>query len=454
MSKLSNVKGRIDYITSAARQENLYAVYNTTDKKYWSLLAKENQQDFIRSGTTGTCIEARELIIALPEIYTKFEPKQVLEEFTDFFKNTFNVECISALHHNKAKTNYHIHLIFSERRLLDEPEQKIATRSVFFNEEGKRVRTKKEISDNNGNIRKGCTIIPKGEIYEEHYFSKKDTQFKSDYFLDDIKEKYTNLINIHIENPDKQLKVFNPNSVYLPTKKIGKNNPKADEIKKDNEARTDWNRTADVALVNGIDKVDIIKIKNEEIYGKAKKSYKEYGEKPNLFRNIIQKAKELLLNLIKKKEMPQKPICSINSKEYGYMQIIMDNLRKTASEIKSLRDIEIPNLKQQYESKRSPFKKKEKAALESKIQENEEKVKMLENHLTEIVTQAGYNSVEDFISKYKKSTQAVNQYNRELDQYNRDMSVYNYRKLYEEMNKKRKNRKPLKSRDPFELDSR
>jgi hypothetical protein len=31
----------------------------------------------------------------------------------------YGPECISALHHNKRKTNYHIHLIFAERELLD-----------------------------------------------------------------------------------------------------------------------------------------------------------------------------------------------------------------------------------------------------------------------------------------------------------------------------------------------
>ena len=68
MSKLPNVKGRISYISSKARQENLYAVYETTDHKFWTELAKCNQEEFKRSGTEGKCIEARELIIALPEI--------------------------------------------------------------------------------------------------------------------------------------------------------------------------------------------------------------------------------------------------------------------------------------------------------------------------------------------------------------------------------------------------
>ena len=43
----------------------------------------------------------------------------------------------SALHHNKAKTNLHIHLIFSERQELDVPERKIAARNMFYDENGK-----------------------------------------------------------------------------------------------------------------------------------------------------------------------------------------------------------------------------------------------------------------------------------------------------------------------------
>ena len=182
MSKLPNVKGRISYITSHARQENLYATYRTADSTFWSNLARESQQEFQRSGTEGKCIEARELIIALPEIYTQYEPQQVLTDFTEEFRRRYGVECVSALHHNKRKTNYHIHLIFSERKLLPEPDVKIASRSVFFDETGKRVRTKKEITGEDGQIRKGCTVIKKGEVYESHLFTTKDTRFRESLF--------------------------------------------------------------------------------------------------------------------------------------------------------------------------------------------------------------------------------------------------------------------------------
>lgn len=80
MSKLPNVKGRISYITSHARQENLYATYRTADNAFWNNLARESRQEFQRSGAEGKCIEGRELIIALPEVYTQYEPQQVLED--------------------------------------------------------------------------------------------------------------------------------------------------------------------------------------------------------------------------------------------------------------------------------------------------------------------------------------------------------------------------------------
>ena len=44
-------------------------------------------------------------------------------------------------------------------RLLPEPDIKIASRRVFYDETCKRVRTKKEIIGEDGQIRKGCTVI-------------------------------------------------------------------------------------------------------------------------------------------------------------------------------------------------------------------------------------------------------------------------------------------------------
>ena len=418
MSKLPNVKGRISYITSHARQENLYATYRTADSTFWSNLARESQQEFQRSGTEGKCIEARELIIALPEIYTQYEPQQVLTDFTEEFRRRYGVECVSALHHNKRKTNYHIHLIFSERRLLPEPDVKIASRSVFFDETGKRVRTKKEITGEDGQIRKGCTVIKKGEVYESHLFTTKDTRFKGEPFLREIKEVYTELINCHISDPEQHLKVFDKNSVYLPTKKIGKNNPKEDEIKADNAARQEWNRTADMALVSGIEETKILKIKKAEIHQKASQSIKAHGWLPNLFRSIVNKAKEFLQNLIRQTALPPKPVLNMDMAEFGTMQKLMIRVQDRAREIRSLQN-EVPKLKAQLAETKGIFKGRERKELETKIQQAEEKISAMLEELPEILKEDGYPDVRAFMATYRKAEAVVEQYNRDLAEWER-----------------------------------
>ena len=93
------------------------------------------------------------------------------------------------------------------------------------------MRTKKEILDNDGNIRKGCKIIKKGEVYERKNFSVKDSRFKHEAFLDEAKVFYTDLINQMVLDDKDRLSIFDKNGPYLATKKVGKNNPKAEEIK-------------------------------------------------------------------------------------------------------------------------------------------------------------------------------------------------------------------------------
>ena len=190
-NKLSDVTGRIDYISNPKRQEHLYATYQTegATKEFWKNLARENQLDFKASRTSGKCIEGREFIIALPESFVEYKADDVVRLFTDSFHKRYGVECSAALHHNKKMTNYHIHLVFSERKMLEHPEVKIATRNMFYDEQGKHRRTKKEVLDEQGNLRAGCSIIPKGEVYESYIFTKKDEWFKNKAFTKESKSE-------------------------------------------------------------------------------------------------------------------------------------------------------------------------------------------------------------------------------------------------------------------------
>lgn len=62
-SKLSDVAGRIDYISNPKRQEYLYATYQTegATPEFWKNLARENQLDFKASGSAGKCIVIRQI---------------------------------------------------------------------------------------------------------------------------------------------------------------------------------------------------------------------------------------------------------------------------------------------------------------------------------------------------------------------------------------------------------
>lgn len=157
------------------------------------------------------------------------------------------------------------------------------------------------------------------------------------------------------------------------TKKIGKNNPLADEIRADNEARQDWNRTADLALVVGVPEEKVLEIKREEIQNRSKYSISEHGWLPGLFRTIIQKAKSILELLIRQAKLPPKPKPGIDMAVFKEMKELLHRLRKCASEIKQIQDTKLPELRAQLSEITGIFKGKERKAKEAEIEATERK---------------------------------------------------------------------------------
>ena len=169
-------------------------------------------------------------------------------------------------------------------------ERKIASRNMFYNESGKHVRTKKEILDENGNLRPGCKIIKKGEVYETNFFQPKKEEFKSNAFLENIKQVMTDAINEIVKDENEKMQVFQKGGPYLATKKIGKNNPKEAEIRADNYLRQEWNRNVDRALLTGASEVEVMMAKQSQIDEPVAESLREHGQDPKLFTGILQKA--------------------------------------------------------------------------------------------------------------------------------------------------------------------
>ena len=237
-----------------------------------------------------------------------------------------------------------------------------------------------------------------------------------------IKEIYTDLINRHISDPEQQLKVFDKNSVYLPTKKIGKNNPKAAEIEADNTARQEWNRTADMALLSGISEAKILEVKQTEIHEKASQSIKSKGWLPNLFRGIVAKAKDFLQNLIREKDMPPKPTLDIDMAEFRHMRNLMIKVQDKAKEIKNLQDKVLPHLKQQLADTKGLFKGKERKALEVKIKETEVEIADRLDKIPDTLKADGYPDVQVFMRTFREMESVVEQYNRDLAEWEYQVS--------------------------------
>ena len=164
---------------------------------------------------------------------------------------------------------------------------------MFYDEQGRHVRTKKEILDGDGNIRKGCKIVKKGEVYERKIFTIKDGRFKQESFLNEAKVFYTDLINQMVIDDKDKLSIFDKNGPYLATKKVGKNNPKAEAIKANNEIRMEWNRAVDRAIVSGVSETEILELKKTEIMDRVKESVEQNGSKPELLGEIDPRLKEI-----------------------------------------------------------------------------------------------------------------------------------------------------------------
>ncbi len=356
------------------------------------------------------------------------------------------MECIAALHHNKSKTNYHIHLIFSERKLLDEPVAKIATRNMFYDENGKHVRTKKRYWMKPDSFVKAVKSFPRARYMSVLLFTIKDSRFKNDRFLDEVKRSYTDLINIYVKGDKQKLRVFDRNGVYLPTKKIGKNNPKAEQIRTDNQYRTMWNQTVDRALISGVPEEQILEVKQSEIGHKVKASIQKSGGNPALFKSLIMMAiyaLELLIskvfkmtlekadkvtNVFVKAEPEQTKVQAVNESVMAKSEPIpeMPKKSKLASKFLRLADIysklekqnaaiyqreqQLASVEKEIAGTKGIFKGKQRNKLQEQAEELKTQIANMKQYLSSIVQGYGYKNVKEFLTEYRASKAEYSDY--------------------------------------------
>ena len=293
--------------------------------------------------------------------------------------------------------------------------------------------------DETGNIRKRCKIIRKGEVYEKNLFTKKNELFKADGFLDEVKHLYTDLINVCTIKEEDKLHVFDRNGMYLATKKIGKNNPKAAEIEADNMERVRWNQTVDRALISGVAKEDILDVKHEKISKEVKRSIELYGNNPSFLVGIIRlaiKALELLISKVllaaakvaerivdavhekvvekvismpkdepksavevqEKVQLPKKPEEPLLLSKYPVIMELEAELKRRNEEIFAVEQ-ERGNLEIELAECTGVFKKKQRKEFQEKISLLGKKAEKMKTDLSKVLQDAGYANAAEFFTE-------------------------------------------------------
>lgn len=226
---LHDVKGRLDYIGSAQRQENLLGYVDGAAERlqgqYWKTVADESQLAFAQhGGHSKRAVEGRELVIKLPNsLLDEHTPDEVCRVLAESFEQRYHRPAAVALHYNQTKSNLHAHLIYSERELLLKPTVKVAPRNLFYDEQGRRRYKKGEILGENGKLRPGCRIVPKGEVYERRCFGAADPRYCTRTWLASAKREWLlPMLNGSLRG-DVGYQIFDSSTGKLPQQHIGKN---------------------------------------------------------------------------------------------------------------------------------------------------------------------------------------------------------------------------------------
>ena len=237
-NNLHNVVGRIEYIRGdTGKQEYMMAFYSTMPDEDWKNLAQYNQERFKKNkkgfnkNKKCSAIEARELILHIPHEYANRDLHELAKLVGDDWKKRFGTDCCLAIHWNKTKTNFHIHLIYSERVRED----KVATRNMYYDSDWKKCKKADAVN-----------IIKKGDIVSK--WDDKDVKFKKKSFMQNtVKPYYATRF---------KLELYKDDGLHLKEQKEYKINPTSsieyielhDKIVEYNKNVRTWNNMVDDVL--------------------------------------------------------------------------------------------------------------------------------------------------------------------------------------------------------------
>ena len=170
MTKLHDIVGRSDYISNPDRQEKIVAAENYACWKDYQVFERKHQ----RSSEPNN--EGRELIIALPNEWQQLSKSELSNRMNEIARLLLlPPEYQWAVHWNKARTNLHAHLIFSERS-RSVGSSGVWDRDIYLTQDGKVARRKADRAvDKNGKVKppvhrkgdpKSAEFTPKDKVYK------------------------------------------------------------------------------------------------------------------------------------------------------------------------------------------------------------------------------------------------------------------------------------------------
>lgn len=195
--------------------------------------------------------------------------------------------------------------------------------------------------------------------------------------VDEVKHFYTDLIN---KDDKEKLHVFNENGLYFATKKIGKNNPKAEQIQTDNRYRMRWNCKVDRAIVSGVAETEI------QPQMPVQEPVRQPAEKETLA----------------KPKIPPKPVMSAEAVAYPKLFKIYKELKRQ-NQIIFEAEKELNALKFERDDLKGLARFPQKGELQSKIDRKNKEIDILKVGLSGIVKRYGYQNVQKFYRIYHKS---------------------------------------------------
>lgn len=245
--KITNGRGSIKYITKDSKGEIL-ASYSTQSLQEWEILFDYNQQKFAEEkekggwvpsrknakGEEAKCIEARMYVVAFPNEMANFPCKyngqvvnnemELAKAIANDWRNTYGTDCYVAIHWNKSHTNFHAHILVSERIKKESSEIKRAKRNRYYDANGKECKKADAVRI----VRKGDIIRGQNELYESRKldFYKEDT-------LNHIKEHYSKILGTELYKED---------GIHLPQTHLPRINERSsEEVLEDYERKREYN---------------------------------------------------------------------------------------------------------------------------------------------------------------------------------------------------------------------